>query len=571
MQLLQKYLRRAVFAAALLTLSATLPVGVSFSAPGQQDTTPVTLRVAMPAPENLDPTQLSRFDQHTRDVVENLFVGLTRFDPITRTVEPAIAQDWSISDNGLTWTFNLREDVYWVRYDNATGQTETVRQVVAGDMVYAIQRACDPLRPSPVTANLMIIKGCQTVADAFPQIINDIFIAREIGVRATSPHTLEIELLFPASYFPTLLSTPELRPLPRESLHDTQDMRRGQMLLTSGPFALQTWTPAGMTLIRNPHWPESHAGNVEQVEITFTNDTFSTLNLVRNQSVDVGRLEANQIAAAQSSDPDLVVLARGGSLLGLGYSYERAVIDNADARRALSAALDRAALARIFDGAMLPAEQFTLPDTVAAPQPDYALDDATGARAAFALAGFPDCNNMPEPLILLVPNDDPAWTELGSAITGQWVSTLGCNPALFEVKPIPRTLLIELSHANYDPEQVTRSHMWLFTWNADYPDAHAWTHDAVHCRYGYIRNGRTCSPVDEQLDEAGITFDTATRAAAYAQAETLLFGPGGSYPVTPLLATAAAWFVQPWAEGPTGSSPARYDLWTINTGDQPPA
>lgn len=564
-------MQRALFTAVWLILSVTSSVNLIGAASARQDTNPITLRVAMPAPENLDPTQLSRFDQHTRDVVENLFVGLTRFDPVTRTAEPAIAEDWSISDDGLTWTFNLREDVYWVRYDSATEDVEAVRQVVAGDMVYAIQRACDPLRPSPVTANLMIIQGCQTVADAFPQVIDDIFIAREIGVRATGPHTLEIELLFPASYFPTLLSTPELRPLPRESLHDTQDMRRGQMLLTSGPYTLQSWTVSDMTLIRNPHWPEPYAGNAEQVAITFTNETFNTLNLIRNESVDAGRLEPGQIAAAQSGDLDRVTITRGGTLWGLGYSYERAVVGSSDARRALSAALDRAALASIFNGTMLPAEQFTLPETVAAPQPEYTLTDIAGARTAFDLAGFPGCNNIPEPLIVLVPDDDPVWTELGSAITGQWANILGCNPALFEVKSVPRTLLIELSHANYDPEQVTRSHMWLFTWNADYPDAHAWIHDAIHCRYGYIRNGRPCSPVDDLLDEAGVSFDAGTRADDYTQAETLLFGSSGAFPVTPLLATADAWIVQPWADGPTGTSAARYDLWTVNADAQPPA
>ena len=133
--------------------------------------------------------RVSRFDYAARDLVENLYVGLTRFDPVTQTVEPAAAESWTVSDDGMTWTFTLRDDLQWVRYDSETDEVVAVRPVVAGDFVYSVQRACDPLRPSPITANLMVIRGCQTVAQAFPEVVNDLFIAREIAIRATSPTT----------------------------------------------------------------------------------------------------------------------------------------------------------------------------------------------------------------------------------------------------------------------------------------------------------------------------------------------------------------------------------------------
>ena len=137
------------------------------------------MRIAATAPADLDPALVSRFDTSARDLVENLFIGLTRFDPQTQTIEPALAASWTVSPDGLTWTFELRQDVQWVRYDSESGEVEAVRPVAAGDFVYAVQRACDPLRPSPVTANLMIIRGCQTVAYAFPELIDDVFIGEE--------------------------------------------------------------------------------------------------------------------------------------------------------------------------------------------------------------------------------------------------------------------------------------------------------------------------------------------------------------------------------------------------------
>lgn len=566
MQRLQVIVRHVVFVALSIAVTTGFARSPVAATPEQQADAPVTLRIAMPAPENLDPGQLSRFQPNTRDLVENLFVGLTRFDPATHTIEPVLAQQWSVSDDGLTWTFELRDDIYWTRYDNSTDSVEAVRKVTAGDVVYAIQRACDPLRPSPVTPNLMAIKGCHTVANAFPAVIDDLFIAREIGVRANGPHLLEVELLFPVSYFPTLLSMPELRPLPRESLTRTQTLLRGQMILTNGPFTLQTWTGSGMTLIRNPHWPDAYAGNIEGVTVTFTNDTFNAINLIGNEQVDGARLAPEQIAVAQTTHSDRLLVEAADPAIMLGFSHDRAVVESAEARRALSLALDRDSLAQtFFSGNVLPAEQFTLPNLIAAPDPDYTLHDPAAARAAFERAGFPSCNNVPEPLILLVPNDDPVWAELGQAITQQWSDTFGCNPALFEVRPIARTLLIELAHATYDREKVTRSHMWLFTWNGDYPDAHAWLHDALHCQYGYIRNGRACSGADTLLDNAGSEYDTAARSMLYAEVEQRFFGEVGSYPVAPLFTTASAWLYQPWLSSINVDGPARYDLWTIDT------
>lgn len=89
------------------------------------------LRLAMPAPQVIDPVQISRFDPYTRDLIENLYVGLTRFNPITRAIDPMIAESWTISDDGLVWTFNLRDDIQWVEWNPDTQDFIAVRPVVA--------------------------------------------------------------------------------------------------------------------------------------------------------------------------------------------------------------------------------------------------------------------------------------------------------------------------------------------------------------------------------------------------------------------------------------------------------
>ncbi len=573
MQRLQPLMRRALsilaFGASLAASGIAAPASATApTAPLHQSSAPVTLRVAMPAPGTLDPVQVSRFDPNTRDLIENLFVGLTRFDPHTGQIEPMLATSWTVSDDELTWTFELRTDIQWVRA--AAGQITAVRPIVAGDIVYAFERACDPLRPSPVTANLMVIKGCKTVANAFPEVINDLFIAREMGVRATGPHTLEIDLLFPASYFLTLLSTPELRPLARESASDAADWSTAA-IMTSGPYAITGWNSAGLSLVRNPFWPDAYAGNVENIDVTFTGEATTPAGLIGSQRADMARLDSGEIAAASSLYPDLLHVAEGTSLTMLAFSFDRATVSTPEARRALSYAIDRDALVRqFFPGRAQAVSRFTPSGVVAAPEaPVTSLYDPAKAQMNFGAAGYGNCDGVQEPIILIMPDDDPLWTDVGQFIIQQWVTTLGCNPALFEIKTLSRTLLIELSHATYDPEKVTRSPIWFAVWSADYPDANAWIGDALHCHYGYMRTGRECDQSDALIDRAAVTMDPATRAELYTEAEAVLFGSAGTFPVTPLFISTAAWLQQPWLANVNSAGPARFDLWTLDAAQQP--
>jgi oligopeptide transport system substrate-binding protein len=566
---LMQRLVRILWPIGLIILLASASIPSTLASPSPQDANPVTVHIAMPAPTNLDPVQLSRFDPNARDLAENLFVGLTRFDPVTRQIEPMLAKDWSISEDGLTWTFNLRDDIQWVRYDPTTQETVAVRPVVAGDFVYAVQRACDPLRPSPVTTNLMIVKGCLTVANAFPEIINDLFIAREIGVRATGPETLEIDLLFPASYFPSLLSTPEFRPLARESVRASESTwAAGPAMMTNGPYVLQAWEPGSMALARNPYWPDSYSGNVELIDVTFAGETSPVSAFAGH--VDMARLAPGQIAATRTTYPDLLRITQGTTLTMLGFSYDRNLVSTPEIRRALAQAIDRSALVQqFFPDQALPVTQFTPPGVVAAPVFDNTLYDPTSAQADYAAAGYAGCDGVPEPLIVLVPEEDPLWMEVAQFITQQWSAVLGCNPVLFEVKSLSRTLMIELAHSTYDPDKVTRSHIWLTTWSPDYPDANAWVADALHCRFGYIRTGRECSEADDMLDRASLESDPAKRAGFYAQAEQLFFGPNGDFPVIPLFISSSAWLQQPWLDDVNEYGSARYDLWQLDTSAQP--
>ena len=90
-------------------------------------------------------------DTTSVQIVEETTVGLSRQNEVTTLVEPGMATSWDISADGLTYTFHLRNDVPWVKYNALTGLVEkvldadgNVRMVTAQDFAYGILRTLAP-------------------------------------------------------------------------------------------------------------------------------------------------------------------------------------------------------------------------------------------------------------------------------------------------------------------------------------------------------------------------------------------------------------------------------------------
>jgi ABC-type transport system substrate-binding protein len=121
---------------------------------------PVTLDLSLETdPSSLDPALVS--DRASLDCTANLFVGLTRYDPDTSAVLPYLATSWEVSEDGLTYTFYLRGDVQWIRYDQGTGSIALQRTVNAHDVEYSVKRAIDPTTGSQYA---YVLYGIQNAA-----------------------------------------------------------------------------------------------------------------------------------------------------------------------------------------------------------------------------------------------------------------------------------------------------------------------------------------------------------------------------------------------------------------------
>lgn len=530
-----------------------------------QDNEEITLQVAVSDVSSLDPTALSRFSEGETDIVENLFIGLTRLNARTGEVEPYLATTWQVSPDGFTWTFTLRDDVQWVQVNSGT--PEALRPVLASDVVFAIQRACDPTRPSPATTNIFIIEGCRNVQNTLnPNRVNQAFLDNEIGVRAIDDTTLEVRLILPGSYFLTLTTLPEFRPLPAELVVGAGSWPTVATLATSGPWVVETWNQQQMLLSQNPLWELQREGNATAVDVRFDIGADDVPVLLSSGTLDAVRLSSEGLSTLQFA-PNTTVDANDGSTRYLvGFSFEYVALNDPRVRQALLQAIDRDALAAVLgpvDANDYRAIEHLTPDNViATPTITGVGFDVSSAQQLLASAGYPGCQGLPGPLTLAV-HDDPLEVAIGQFIVSQWEQNLGCA-GTFVAGTATRQELVDNAHGTLDLSEesgIRRFPMWLVSWTADYPDADAWLAGALHCVFGFLKPGRTCDNADTLLDEAVRTTSANARSLSYTQVELSFFGDGGSFPVMPLVETVDYVAYQNRLSNVASYGPFQFDRW----------
>lgn len=509
---------------------------------------------------DLDP---ARAEQNSQlDLVQNLFVGLTNFNPLTNSVEPELAISWDVSSDGRTWTFLLRDDIYWVKPKRPPpGSTELwsadpVRPVVAADVVYSIQRLCDREVESALTFSLFIIQGCEELyRDPEPAETD----SQIIGMRAVDESTLEVRLTEPAAHFLTLTSLPLFQPVPRDLASElgnewqTSAGRIGtgwqtlENLVTSGPYFPVTniATSQSLVLHRNPLWPINKTGNADVINIFFLDDDSDAFQLWQDRTLDIAPLPSNERESFIRRNPEKVILIPEPVLFYIGFNFDSGVFGEPEIRRAFSAAIDREALIEeIYDGRGLPMRHATVPGIVAAIpvgevgvgySPDY-------ARQQMASSSIRSCRLMP-PVTMLVSSADLSMRQ-AELIRDMWVEELDC---LKENISIQQAQFGELL-ANTRPDSTSRPDLWELAWAPSYPDSHNFLNDLLHCTNSENRQNRPCSDVDAQQLRASSTTDIAERSSLYRQVEGQFFGENGQFPIAPLYIRARFMVTHDWVD-----------------------
>lgn len=181
-------------------------------------------------PQNLDPQMAT--DTSSFTVIKNMYSGLLKLDG-NGVLTNDIAKSYTISDDGLKYTFELRDNCYWNSKDFEEGEEI---KVTAKDFVFAFQRIFNPQMQSPYSKDFICLKNANEIKNGDMDYTN-------IGVNAVGDYQLVIELDYPNANFLTLLTTPPAIPC-HEGFFNSTKGRYGldkDSVISNGSFYLTEW------------------------------------------------------------------------------------------------------------------------------------------------------------------------------------------------------------------------------------------------------------------------------------------------------------------------------------------
>lgn len=303
----------------------------------------------------LDVTRVS-WQQDNR-IVGALWEGLVRndvFDPAFGKI-PGMAERWSVSPDGKTWTFHIRADAKW----------SNGRAFRAQDFVYSWRRALLPDTPSDYQGQLHLIRGARDFTlwrtaelAAFAQAGDGVereaaaralweeteaAFDRHVGLKAVDDRTLEVELNRPVSYWLDLCAFEPFYPIYQplvdayQSLNAStgridarSDWTRPPLLVSNGPFTLVDWKfKREMRLEKNPYYWNKERVGTDAITLAVVEDRNAAVLAFQTGAVDFNtdlladyrsemvqaraeclREHAGEVAAMESQGLDPITIAR---------------------------------------------------------------------------------------------------------------------------------------------------------------------------------------------------------------------------------------------------------------------
>ena len=335
--------RKKILSAILVSVSALALVNCGGGRPAPTDEI-VIHRGNNAEPLSLDPHKASGTWEN--NIIGDMFVGLFTEDPNARPVT-GMAESWEVSDDGLVWTFHLRE-----------AQWSDGVPVTAADFVYAWRRIANPETGAQYVSLLYPIVGVAAVSrgDAPPEAI---------GVNAIDERTLEIRLENPAPYLPGLLTHYTTFPLPQHIVEQFGDeWVRPENIEVNGPYKLIDWrTNNFVHLSRNPLFFDNENACIDEVYYYPTVDNSAAGRRVRNGELDLNmEFPGQQMEFLRREIPDYV---RVHPYMGTVYFSINTTLEqfsDPGVRNALGMAIDREFIANeILRAGQLPAYSLVPP------------------------------------------------------------------------------------------------------------------------------------------------------------------------------------------------------------------
>lgn len=495
-----------------------------------------------PDPETIDPALNSASDG--ANMIVHAFEPLLIVDSENK-IQPGQAEKYEVSEDGLTYTFHLRDGLKW---SDGTPLT-------ANDFVYSWKRLADPNTAAPYGADMLgYVKGFEEASGGNLDAL---------GVSATDDKTFVVELAAPCVYFSKLVTHASMVPVQKATVDANGDQwtLKPETYVSNGPLKMIEWVPGShITYAKNENYWNADKVTLNTLKFVLMEDANAAYSAYQTGEVSmIKTLPAEEIPSLKDTE-DFNIGTTMGTFY-ISFQTQKEPFTNPDVREALSLAIDRDYAANtVMQGIYLPATNFVGPGLSDA-ENGSSFEEATRknnggdffnvkdhdadvakAKELLAKAGYPDGQGFPT--VEYMTNDQLFNKPIAEYLQSCWKETLGIN---MDIKIVEWSTFTPTRRAG--DFQIARN-AWLF----DYDDPS----NLLNLMKSTSGNndGKYNNPeVDKMLDEANSTADVAEHYQKLHEAENIILKDAAIAPI--------AYYRMPWLQDPKlkGTWYSPYGYW----------
>lgn len=513
-------MRRTAFGLSLATAFAALWTGL---ASAQAET--ILNRGNGAEPNSLDFQLVSGVPE--ANIMLDLYEGLMAYGPDGKPV-PGVAEKWTVSPDGKTYTFKLRDDAKW-----SDGSP-----VTSADFDFAWKRILDPKTAAEYAYYLDPIMNAAEIRTGKMD-------PAKLGIETPDDKTLVVHLKAPTPFFIGMLVHQSMAPIDKaQFLKLGKDFTKPGVMISNGAYMLKEAVPQDhITLVKNPYYHDASKVKIDEVRYFPTEDQDAELKRYLAGELDITYdIPSQQIPVMKSERPKEAHVAPYFGTYFYTYNLTHEPWkSNLDLRKALSLAIDRDIIVKnVTKGEQIPTFSFVPPgtDNFAPWTPDDAkltqAERDAKAKELFAKAGYgPD-----KPLsVEFVYNTQEAHKKVAIAIAAMWKQKLGVETTLKNE---------EWGTFQADRNNKTFKDIARHGWIGDFNDATNFL-DLFKSDVGAQSPAGYANPAYDKLMAAAVDeTDLKKRAEILKQAEQMMIA---DQPIIPIYTYTNKHMISPRVEG----------------------
>lgn len=452
-----------------------------------------------------------------------LFEGLVTKNGKTLEPEPAVAESWTMSEDGKTYTFKIRNTARWSNGD----------EITAEDFVWSWQRALLPALGNQYAYSLNVIRN----AEQFNR--GEITDFSEVGVKALDKYTLQVELNHPVPYFLELLDHHSMYPVHRATIEkfgaaDQRGTRwtRPENFVGNGGFVIKEWQSNKVFSVKkNPLYWDSENIRLNEIHFYPIQQSTTEERMYRAGQLHITKTVPSAKLEQYHADNDAAL--RSYPFMATYYyllNTTKPPLNDVRIRKALAYSIDREQItSKVTKGGQVPAFHFTPPFENGYQATSNIPYDIEQAKTLLAEAGYPNGEGFPPITIMYNTMEDHQ--KIAVVIQQMWKRALNINVNIQNQDW--KVFLATLRTGDYE---VARS-----GWVGDYYDPNTFL-DLFVTDGGNNKTGWSNPRYDELIALAANTVDEEQRLEYFQEAETLLVE---EVPIIPIYTYATNSLVHP--------------------------